>query len=211
MQTRLEILDLWLTDRVSNRSFDQKVCLNGPIVRRFVFQSGGENRTMRKRLKGWMAEGGWRGEGDEPHAWFTRKIRGRDSKSVITVRTSSYAGSHPIRQKGWEPPLSPSNGTRGEKKKNGGERFAVALFFSSCHEIESSLSFSLSLSLFVVFHVSICFSISCLSFLTLASKDFSISVNDKNLGLRINVLVFLRGLILSRWGSIPVYSWIEEL
>lgn len=167
---------------------------------------------MRKRLKGWM-EGGWRGEGDEPHAWFTRKIRGRDSKSVITVRTTSYAGSHPIRQKGCEPPLSPSNGTREGRKKTGAN--ISRWLFSSRPATKSNLlslsfSLSLSLSLLVVFHVSICFSISRLSSLTLAWKGFSISVNDKNLGLRINVLVFLRGLILSRWGSDGVFLFILE-
>lgn len=135
---------------------------------------------MRKRLKGWrvvVESGGGKGMS---HAWFTRKIRGRDSKSVITVRTSSYPGSHPIRQKGWEPPLPPSNGTRGEKKTGAG------MFLPSpCHEIESSLFFPLC-----------CFSCFDL-FLTLARKG-AISVNDKNSGLRANVPVFLRGLILSR-------------
>ena len=84
------------------------------------------------------------------------------------------------------------------------ECFAVALFFprpvTKSNLPYSSLSLSLSLFLFVVFHVSICFSIPCLPFLTLARKG-AISVNDKNSGLCINVPVFLRGLILSRWDS----------
>lgn len=110
-------------------------------------------------------------------------------------------------------------------EKNGGGNVSRWLFSSLlCHEIESFLFFpivpSLSLSLFVVFHVSICFSIPCLPFLTLARKG-AISVNDKKLGLRVNVLVFLfnsfsmgdsaRGEIL-RVGwvtrAIPVYSRI---